>query len=273
MRDRSRAASSSTSRSSTSTPRRIKTVRGAAAWLDRVGIAALLPGAELVLPSLWEAVAGTRQVEWGEVAPDGRNVFTPEMARCWAWKDELPARRLAAAGKHFGRWAVLLAPRVVPHAYSLTGRRGAADDFRAAELSPAQLEVAEAVLASGPVTGPELRALTGADKKTVDAAVVVLQRALVFTNAHVEEQRSGWGAIAVDLLARRFPLPSLPPADESRRVLAATVLASSGELSAPDLGGALGWRAKQARETLAELVERGAAQARDDDGVTLFMSV
>jgi hypothetical protein len=274
MRDRSRAASSSTSRSSTSTQRRpIRSIRGAAAWLDRVGVAALLPGAELVLPSLWEAVAGTREVEWGEVAPDGRNVFTPEMARCWAWKDELPARRLAAVGKHFGRWAVLLAPRAVPYAYSLTGRRGAADDFRAAELSPAQLEVAEAVLASGPSTGPELRALTGADKKTVDAAVVVLQRALVLTNAHVEEQRSGWGAIAVDLLARRFPLPALPPEDESRRVLAAMVLASSGELSAPDLGGALGWRAKRAGETLAELVERGAARARDADGVALFMSV
>jgi hypothetical protein len=278
MRDRSRAASSSTSRSSTSTPNpsrrsRIKSIRGASAWLDRVGVAALLPGAQLVLPSLWEAVAGTREVEWGEVAPDGRNVFTPEMARCWAWKDELPARRLAAVGKHFGRWAVLLSPRVVPYAYSLTGRRGAADDFRAAELSPAQLDVAEAVLASGPSTGPKLRALTGADKKTVDAAVVVLQRTLVLTNAHVEEQRSGWGAIAVDLLARRFPLSALPPEDESRRVLAETVLASAGELSAADLGGALGWRARQARETLVELVERGAARARDDGGVAIFTSV
>jgi hypothetical protein len=35
--------------------------------------------------------------------------------------------------------------------------------------------------------------------------------------------------------------------------LARTVLASSGELSAADLGGALGWRVKRARETLEQL--------------------
>jgi winged helix DNA-binding protein len=273
MRDRSRAASSSTSRSSTSTQRPIESIRGAAAWLDRVGIAALLPGAELVLPSLWEAVAGTREVTWAEVTPDGRNVFTPEMARCWAWKDELPAGGLAAVGKHFGRWAVLLAPRVLPAAYALTGRAGDPDDFRGADLSPVQRDVAEAVLAAGAATGPELRALTGADKKTVDSAVVALQRALVLTNAHVEEQRTGWGAIAVDLLARRFPLPALPPEEDARRVLAATVLAASGEVSPADLAGALGWRAKPAREALAGLLERGEARVRRVDGLALYAPV
>jgi hypothetical protein len=273
MRDRSRGASSSTSRRSTSTQRPIKSIRGAAAWLDRVGIAALLPGSELVLPSLWEAISGTRAVEWAEIDEDGRNVFTPEMTKCWAWKDVLPAQELGVVGKHFGRWAALVAPRMLPPLYALTGRGGRADDFRDAELTPVQLEVCEAVLGAGPSTGPELRALTGADKKQVDAAVVALQRQLVLTNSHVVEQRNGWGAIAVDLLARRFPLPTLPPEDESRRVLAETVLASAGELSAADLGGALGWRARQARETLVELVERGAARARDDGGVAIFTSV
>ena len=38
----------------------MKTVRAAAKWLDGVGVAALLPGADLVLPSLWEAITGTR---------------------------------------------------------------------------------------------------------------------------------------------------------------------------------------------------------------------
>ena len=99
------------------------------------------------------------------------------MAKCWAWKDELPdAAGSACVGKHFGRWAALVAPRMLPPLYALTGRRGRADDFREAELTPVQLDVCEAVLEAGPSTGPELRALTGADKKQVDAAVVVLQR-------------------------------------------------------------------------------------------------
>jgi hypothetical protein len=229
-----------------------------------------LPGAELVLPSLWEAVAGRREVDWAERDEHGRHVFTPEMARCWAWKDELPARSLACVGKHLGRWSALIAPRLLPSLYALTGRTGGPEDFREAELTPLQLEVAEAVLAEGPLTGPDIRALVGSDKKQVDAAIVVLQRALVLTNAGVVEQKQGWGAIASDLLARRFDVSKPPEEDEARRILAATVLESSGELSAADLGGALGWRVKRSREALDTLVEAGIAQRRQLQGVVLW---
>lgn len=274
MKARSRAASSSTRASSTSTPPRIRTLRKAGAWLDRKGIATLFPGSDLVLPSLWEAVSGRLDVEWAIRDEEGRYVsFTPEMEKCWRWKDELPAQGLACVGKHLGRWSALVAPRVVPLLYALTGRRGAPDDFRDAELSGLQRELAEAVLEEGPATGPELRALVGADKKQVEAAVIVLQRALVLTSSGLVEQKQGWGAIALDLLARRHPLPAdLPDRDEARRQLAAIVLASAGEVSAADLGGALGWRLKQSRQTLAELVERGTARSTPVDGVELWSS-
>ncbi len=255
---------------STSTPRPIKSLRGAAAWIDGVGIAALLPGADLVLPSLWEAIAGTRAVDWAVRDEHGRHEFTPEMAKCWAWKDELPENGLACVGKHLGRWAALVAPRMVPALYALTGRSGRADDFREAELTPLQLEVAEAVLAEGPATGREVRALVGAEKKAIDAAIVALQRALVLTNAGVVAQKQGWAAVAVDVLPRRWEVPTLPEEDDARRTLAATVLASSGELSAADLGGALGWRLKRSRETLEQLVELGAAQRRELGGLFLW---
>jgi len=270
MKVRSPAASSSTRVSSTSTPRPIRSRRGAAAWIDRVGLATLLPGADLVLPSLWEAVSGSRDVQWATVDEAGRNVFTPDMARCWAWKDELPEHGLACAGKHLGRWSALVAPRLLPPLYRLTGRRGAPEDFRECELTPLQLEVAEAVLAEGPCTGPELRDLVGADKKHADAAVAVLQRTLVLTNAGVREQRQGWAAIAVDVLARRYDVSTLPPEDDARRLLATTVLASSGEISAADLAAALGWRSARSRETLDELVAAGAATERASAGLRLF---
>jgi len=192
------------------------------------------------------------------------------MERCWRWKDELPERGLACVGKHLGRWSALVAPRLLPPLYALTGRRGAPEDFRDVELSQLQRELAEAVLEQGPATGPELRTLLGADKKRVDAAVIVLQRALVLTNSGLVEQKQGWGAIAVELLARRFPIRSMPDAGDARRQLASTVLASSGELSAADLGGALGWRLERSRKTLAELVERGAARARLESGLELW---
>jgi hypothetical protein len=236
-----------------------------------VGIAALFPGSDLVLPSLWEAVAGSREVDWAVRNDEGKYVsFTPEMEKCWGWKDELPARGHVCVGKHLGRWAALIAPRVLPSLYALTGRAGRAEDFRDGELTPLQLEVAEAVLSAGPSTGPELRALVGADKKQVDAAVIVLQRSLVLTNSGLVERQQGWGAIAVDVLSRRWPLGALPAENDARRELAGTVLASSGELSAADLGGALGWRLKRSRETLLDLVERGEARVRELDGLQLF---
>jgi hypothetical protein len=258
MKARSRAASSSTNRSTTSTP--LRRIDAAARWVDAVGLASLLPSAELVLPSVWEAVAGTRSVEWGVERPDGKFAFTPEMARCWQWKDELPGRKLALVGKHFGRWAAVVAPRLVPHVYAAAAERRAA-------LSELQQEVAAAVGEHGACTGPQLRALLGAEKREVDGAVVGLQRALVLTNAHLVAQGQGWDAIAVDLVERLWTLPGV---DEPEVELAHTVLMSSGELSAADLGGALGWRRRRARETLDELTGAGGATVRVEDGIELY---
>jgi hypothetical protein len=92
----------------------------------------------------------------------------------------------------------------------------------------------------------------------------------VLTNAHLVAQTTGWGAIAVDVVARRWPVRRLPDPDEAQRTLAAIVLASSGELSAADLGGALGWRVKRSREVLDGLVQREAARTRVGDGVALY---
>jgi hypothetical protein len=234
----------------------MKTVRSAAKWLDGVGVAALLPGADLVLPSLWEAITGTRAVEWGVQRDDGKFEFTPAMARCWQWKDELPAKHLALAGKHFGRWAALVAPRLIPHAWTVGADRREA-------LAGLHVDLADAVREHGALTMPQLRTLVpGAEKKHVE----VLQRAFVLTNSHLVEQSQGWAAIALDLVDRLWDVHEVPDAELE---LARTVLGSSGELSAADLGGALGWRVKRSRENLEQLDVR----VRTEDDVRLYSLV
>ena len=245
----------------------------AATFVDEVGVALAWGKVDLVLPSLWEGIAGF-DADWAIRDEAGKPTgFTPEFDKFWRWKDELAEQRLVCAGRHFGNAAFLIAPRLLGAAYALTGRAGTAEDFRDAELEALDREVAEAVLENEPLTGPEIRRVLGTtDRKAVDRAVARLQRGFVLTNAGAVEQSQGWRAIRQDVLARRWKgsLRRLPREDEARVALARAVLEGAGEISAADLGGALGWRRKQAESVLTELVDTGRARFRDEDGLALW---
>lgn len=257
-------------------PARLTTIAQAAAFVRRSGLALVYPKADVVLPSLWEAVAGPAPLEWAIRDEDGKFVaFTPEMDRVWRWKDELPAKHLACVGKHLGRSASLVSPELLPCLYAMTGRRGRPDDFREAEgLTTLELDVAEAVLAEGPCSGPRVRRLLGTnDKKGVDRAIERLERLFVLTNARLAERTGrSWPAIEVDVLARwwKDALRHLPARDEARLTLAERVLTGAKELSALDLAAVLGWSAKDAAATLDDLVDRRLATRRDEDGYALW---
>jgi hypothetical protein len=76
------------------------------------------------------------------------------------------------------------------------------------------------------------------------------------------DEGSTWGTLAHDLLARKWKLPKrLPEREAARRELAELVLDRAGELSAADLGGALGWRRKESAAILDEI-----AEGHDDPG-------
>ena len=253
----------------------LATVEEAAAWVDDVGVGLLFPKPDYVLPSLWEALAGRTELEWAERDEDGKFVsFTPAMAKVWTWKDELPRRRLACVGLHVVRTTGLVSPRLVPALYALTGRRGAADDFRDEELEPLERELAEAALELGrPTTRKELRRLVNREKRDVDRAVNVLQRKLVLTNAGRDDEDSGWSATLHDVFARRWRarLGSLPGRDDALELLAAKVVHAAGDASAVDLAAALRLRRKEAAAVLERLEERGALERRDEDGIAVWV--
>jgi hypothetical protein len=251
----------------------IRSLEDASAFVDQVGIAVAWGKADLVLPSLWRGIAGP-DADWAIRDETGKAIeFSPEFRRLWRWKDELPERRLACAGKHFGGAALLIAPRLLAAAYALTGRSGTVDDFRDDELETLEREVAEVVLDNDPLTGPEIRRLLGTtDRKAVDRAVARLQRRFVLTNAGAAEQSQGWRAIRQDLFTRRWrkSLRRLPAEDEARRELAVAVAAATEEVSAADVAGALGWRRKQAESVLTELSSAGELTVRQAEGLQLW---
>ena len=217
----------------------VRTLAAAAAWVDGTGLALVFPKADLVLPSLWEQVAGDREVRWP----------SPPMEFVWSAKDELPAQGLVCVGRHLGRVAACVAPRLVPVLVAANG--DAADDD----------PVAEAIRKAGPLTGPQLREATGLAKNEVDRRVASLHHRMVLTSSHLVEGGGSWGALAHDLVARKWSVPAgLPSRDDARRELAAVVLDGAGELTAADLAGVLGWRRKEAATVLD-----GIAEGRDDE--------
>ena len=229
----------------------VRTLEAAAAWIDETGLALLFPKADVVLPSLWEQVAGGA-APTAVREPDGTFVrWADGMGFLWATKDALPAAGLACVGKHLARVTVCIAPRLLPQLVA----QADGDEPEGLEA-----ELVEAVRSRGPLTGAELRSLVGAGKREVDRGIASLHRRFVLTSSHLVEQEAGWGALAHDLLDRKWALPPrLPPAGEARCELALIVLRSAGELTAADLGGVLGWR----RRTAAQVLDQ-VATARDE---------
>ena|SRR5580765_5651927 len=243
-------------RSTSSRAKRIASIRGAAAWVDRVGLAALFPTDDLVLPSLWEAVTGKPVVD---------RDFAPDVALVWGWKDELPGQKLVCAGKHLGGRASFVSLELLPVLYALTGRSGQPADFRDEELSPVELDVAEALLESGPVSSAELPSVAGHERKRVSAAAARLQRRLVVTSAGRQEHDQGWPSVVFDILPRRYgdSLAALPESDDARATLAWTILRAAGEVSAADVAAVIGGTRKQAAAALERLAAEGKARQRD----------
>ena len=236
----------------------VRSLEEAAAWIDQTGLALVFPKADLVLPSLWEQVNGSPEQNWAIRDPDGGFVrWSEPMSFLWGAKDDLPAAGLACVGKHLARVAACIAPRLLP---TLVASR--------ADEPPEGLEaeIVAAIESGGPATGPELRAVTGAAKKDVDKAVASLHRQLVLTTSHLVEQDGPWGALAHDLLARKWALPAtLPPRADARRELAGLVLTQAGELTAADLAAPFGWRRKEAAAVLDEI-----AEGRDAEGFRIW---
>ncbi|MGN6796934.1 MAG: AlkZ-related protein [Gaiellaceae bacterium] len=218
----------------------IRTLAAAGKWIDRVGLALLFPRADIVLPSLWEQVSGLQEVDWNA---------EPINFLWWA-KDALPDEGRACVGKHLGRVASCVAPRLVPVLVAANGDPAEDGD-----------PVVDAIRNHGPLTGPQLRDVTGLAKKDVDRSIASLHHRLVLTNAHLVDEGSTWGSLAHDLLARKWKVPKrLPARETARRELALLVIERTGELTAADLAGVFAWRRKEAAAMLENI-----GTGRDDE--------
>jgi hypothetical protein len=211
-------------------------------------------------------VAGTTEITWSTRDEEGKFLdFSPEFGRVWAWKDELPERRLVCVGKHVRGRSALVSLRILS---ALCAARG-----EPPELAPLERDVVDFIAEQGPCSTAELPALIGQERKPVARAVERLQRYLILTTAGAQEREQGWPAVILDLLSRRYAphLRRLPKPDDGRAELAELVLRSAREVSAADLAAVVGCRRKQAAAALERLVDEGRARPRDEEGFRLYV--
>jgi hypothetical protein len=236
----------------------LRTLTQAAAWVDRVGLALVFPRDDVVLPSLWEAAGGTD--EYARRDDEGKFVeWTPVMGFVWETKDALPSERLCAAGKHVRGRASLVSLDVLPALVALAPPN---------EPEGLEAEVVELLREQGPTSTRELPDLLAHhERKRVRAAIDRLQKSLVVTNVGLEET-DGWPAIVVDLVEHCYAdrLRERPTPEEARAAIATRILETTGELTAEDLRGAMGWRKAECHAALEET----GAPAREADGFVLW---
>ena len=211
-------------------------------------------------------MAGTTEITWSTRDEEGRFLdLSPEFGRVWAWKDELPERRLACVGKHVRGRSAIVSLGVLP---ALCAARE-----EPPELSALERDIVDFIAEQGPCSTADLPALIGHERKPVARAAERLQRQLILTTAGAQERDQGWPAVILDLLSRRYAahLRRLPRAEDGRAELAELILRSAREVSAADVAAVIGCRRKQANAALERLVDEGVARVRDEEGFRLYL--
>jgi hypothetical protein len=209
----------------------IKTINRASAFIEDVGFALLFPKPGVALPSLWDVVRDDPRGDgWGA-----------DLARLWAWKDELPSRRLAWYGRFLLGQPSLLTPGLLADLYPDRPAQGLGDDAR---------RVLDILWVDGPQPTAVLRTAAGMAGKKGSArftrAVTQLGRALLVTHHGVEDTGSGWPSVVLDLTERVFSVPASDPLGVRRRRAAARYLATVLEARPADLARAFGWPREEA---------------------------
>ncbi|HEX6681916.1 MAG TPA: hypothetical protein VF062_03945 [Candidatus Limnocylindrales bacterium] len=228
--------------------RKVASPKAAERLIGKLGFVLAFPVDGVMLPSLYEAVAGPDAIAWQHGMGEAESLV-------WQYKDSLPAAGVAWSGKLLHRRASLLAPDLVTALYEGDGD---ADDHRSFDLSEEAHRIADA-LAGGPLPTSALRELVG-KRSRYDRAMLELHRHLLVTSAGVREQASGWPVVVVELTCRAFDVGGRADRAVATQRFLGTVLAAGPA----ELAKAFGWSAAGARAALDSLVDSG--RARRDAG-------
>jgi hypothetical protein len=239
--------------------KRIKSKEEAVDFVNERGFVYFWPIKDIVLPSLWVAVAGDRPV--ADEHDDPGHVT-------WGWKDALLGSRQWYYAKVLRQRATMISLEVVPFFFALSSNYGAPESdyltlYEQGKLTQEAKSVYESLLEKSPLDTVQLRKKTRLTSRDSDyrfnRAMNELQSDFKILPVGVTNS-GGWRyAFAFDLVSRHLPeIPEkarLIQESEARRKLVEIYFRSVGAGRLNDLAKLFGWRLDEIEKAIDDLVK------------------
>ncbi|MGD8813581.1 MAG: crosslink repair DNA glycosylase YcaQ family protein [Anaerolineales bacterium] len=257
--------------------RQLRSKQEAISFVKERGFVFFWPIQGILLPNLWQAVAGDRPV--ASEHDDPGHVT-------WGWKDSLLGERLWYYAKILRKRATIVSLEVAPLFYALSENYGSPEEdyriqYEQGRMTQEAKSVYEALLHKGPLDTVALRKASRLSSRESDyrfnRALVALQSDLKILPIGVA-QAGAWNyAFVYDLVPRHFPdLPEQArfiQENHARRELARLYLESVGAVQSRDVVKLFGWSRSASETALQDLVSKGLIQANvsmDDESGTWY---
>jgi hypothetical protein len=239
--------------------KRIKSKEEAVDFVNERGFVYFWPIKDIVLPSLWVAVAGDRPV--ADEHDDPGHVT-------WGWKDALLGSRQWYYAKVLRQRATMISLEVAPFFFALSRNYGAPESdyltlYEQGKLTQEAKSVYESLLEKSPLDTVQLRKKTRLTSRDSDyrfnRAMNELQSDFKILPVGVTNS-GGWRyAFAFDLVSRHLPeIPEkarLIQESEARRKLVEIYFRSVGAGRLNDLAKLFGWRLDEIEKAIDDLVK------------------
>lgn len=241
--------------------RRVTDIEQAVQFVDQRGFVFFWPIKDVLLPSLWVAVAGDRPV------PDNHD--DPGHVT-WGWKDSLLGERRWFYAKVLRKKATIIALEMLPYFYALTQNYGSPEEdhliqYQQGLLSAEAKAIYDTVLQEGPLNTIALRKaarMTSTDSNSrFNRALGELQADLKLMPIGVA-QAGAWNyAFIYEIVARHHPeiidQTRFIGDDQARCQLLASYFQSIGAGTLRDTARIFQWRKPLLMRALEQLVASG----------------
>lgn len=174
-------------------------------FVNQRGFIYFWPIRDILLPSLWTAVAGDRPV--ADAHDDPGHVT-------WGWKDSLIGKNEWYYAKALRRKATIISMDIAPYFYALSENYGSPEDdylilYQQGHLTQEAKAVYQAILENGPLDTIALRRAARLSSRESDSrfnkALADLQAGFLLVPMAVTQAGAWRYAFAYDIVARHYP--------------------------------------------------------------------